>query len=334
MKRTGNLIEKIADKENLYLAFYKAIKGKRQKQEVLEYQKNLDENISQLQKQILSGNVEVGNYHYFKIYDPKERTICAATFPERVLHHALMNICHPYFERQLIFDTYATRLDKGIYRALDKAKKAMKKYRYVAKFDFKKFFDSVSHDVLKQQLKTVFKDKQLLSIFEKIIDSYHSDKNNKGIPIGNLTSQYFANFYLSRFDHFAKETLKIPVYIRYMDDILVFENDVNTMKNIVKEFIAKAEEFSMIFKQHQIKPSHCGVTFLGYKLFPHKILLSKTGRKRFVKKIITANTKLHDMTISEKEYQRTAVPLVAFVKYAYTKRLRKTHVNLTNTDTQ
>ena len=238
MKRAGYLIPEIAAYENLYLAFYKAAKTKRTLSEVVDFEATLDVNLRQLQKQILSANLEVGNYHYFKIYDPKERIICAAAFPERVLHHAIMNICHPYFERQLIYSTYATRIGKGTYAALDKAKVYVKKYDFYAKLDVRKYFDNISHQVLIELLNRILKDKTLLKIFENILSSY-STVEGCGIPIGNLTSQYFANYYLSPADHFAKEILKIPGYVRYMDDILLFEND----KTLLKEKLNLFENF-------------------------------------------------------------------------------------------
>ncbi len=137
MKRIGNLINDIADFENLQLAFYKSQKGKWHNKEVLDYCKNLDTNLLLLQQQILSANVVVGNYHFFKIYDPKEREICAASFPERVLHHAIMNICHQHIENKLIYDTYATRLKKGTYTAIERARFFTKKNSYYLKFDIK-----------------------------------------------------------------------------------------------------------------------------------------------------------------------------------------------------
>ena len=175
MKRACHLMERICELDNLYFAYYKANKGKTFDAGAIDFRKNLSENITKLQHQLLSGNVSVGNYHYFTICDPKIRQICAADFSERVLHHALMNVCHPYFEKQLIFDTYATRINKGTYAALERARKAMKKYRYVVKMDVRKYFDSITHDVLMRKLKHIFKDKQLLDIFEQIINSYHTN---------------------------------------------------------------------------------------------------------------------------------------------------------------
>ena len=130
MKRANNLIEPIADPDNLRLAFWKASKGKRHTAEVLTYQANLEDNLLELRAQILRGSVEVGNYRYFKIFEPKERQICASAFREQVLHHALMNICHAYFERDLIFDSYASRKGKGVHAAIKRAELYSYQHRF------------------------------------------------------------------------------------------------------------------------------------------------------------------------------------------------------------
>jgi RNA-directed DNA polymerase len=171
MKQRGYVIEAVADMNNLYLAFWKAKRGKEGKLDVQLFQKNLRENLKQLQQEIVSTEVNIGDYHFFKIYDPKERQICAAPFGQRVLHHALMNICHEDFERYQIFDSYASRKGKGTYAALDRAKYFTKKYQWYLKLDVRKFFFSISHDVLKEELKRLYRDEKLLIIFDKIIDS-------------------------------------------------------------------------------------------------------------------------------------------------------------------
>ncbi len=323
MKRVGFLTEKIADKDNLLLAFYKAKRGKQYKKEVISFGNNLDYNISKLHDEIIKGEVSVGKYHCFTITDPKKRNIYAASFDERVLHHAIMNVCHEYFERTMIYDTYATRIDKGVYKALDKAKIAARKYKYVAKLDFRKYFDSISHHILKDKLKRIFKEKKLLNIFSQIIDTY-SVKEGKGIPIGNLTSQYFANYYLSSLDHYVKEDLKIPDYIRYMDDMLLFDNDMVRLKNnvnIIKEY--STEKLELTLKSPVIKQTKDMVSFLGYKIGCNLVLLNSRSRNRFRKKILKYNKLLSKDIWSEKEYQSHILPLVAFVKYAYSREMRR-----------
>lgn len=322
MKRIGILMERIADYDNLCLAFYKAAKGKQYKYEVLTYREHLSENLHSLQKQIIENNVSVGKYHYFKIFDPKERTICAAAFDERVLHHAIINVCHEYFESFLIYDTYATRINKGIYKALEKAGSEMKNYEYVAKLDFRKYFDSISHDVLMRKLSQKFKDKTLLSIFYKIIDSYHV-KPGFGLPIGNLTSQYFANFYLSELDHFIKRNLKVKVYVRYMDDMLLLSNSKSELKLQLDEIDKMAKACSLTLKPVILIKTVLGVPFLGYKLYPHKILLNRASKLRFKQKLFLYQKLLNRKNFTQSEYQQHIVPLISFAQHAYSKQLRK-----------
>lgn len=322
MKRIGFLVEKIADKDNLLLAFYKAKRGKQFKKEVISFGNDLDSNINKLHDEIIKGRVSVGKYHCFTITDPKKRNIYAASFDERVLHHAIMNVCHQYFERNLISDTYATRIDKGVYKALDKAIVASKRYKYVAKLDYRKYFDTISHNVLKEKLTKIFKDKRLHDIFSQIIDTY-SVNEGEGIPIGNLTSQYFANYYLSSLDHYIKEELKVPIYIRYMDDMLLFDNDREKIRknvDLVKEY--SNERLKLSLKTPIIKQTDKTISFLGYKIGCNIVLLNSRSRNRFYKKILKYDKFLSNGIWSDKEYQLHILPLIAFVKYAYTKKMR------------
>lgn len=322
MKRVGCLMESIADLDNLYLAFYKAGRGKKSKPEVISYNKHLDDNLQTLRYQLLTSKVEVGHYRYFSIFDPKKRLICAASFSERVMHHAVMNVCHPFFERNLICDTYATRIGKGTYQALDKAMKALSRYKYVAKLDVRKYFDSISHEVLKAKLRRIFKDRQLLSLFDSIIDSY-STTEGRGVPIGNLTSQYFANFYLSELDHLAKETLQVPVYLRYMDDILLFGNDKAVLKQQIEALGRCVEELKIMFKPPIIVTVEAGVTFLGYSIRRHRMTLDARSRNRLSKKLVLYSAAYNNGEWTETEYGAHLLPLLAFASKAYSKRTRR-----------
>jgi len=323
MKRKGNLIQEIASFDNLLLAYYKAKKGKEQKPEIIEYAKNINENLKLLKSQIETGDISVGNYHYFTIYDPKERLICAASFSERVLHHAIMNVCHCYFEKYLIFDTYATRLNKGTYKALDRAKIFQKRFQWFLKFDIRKYFDSIRHNILKEMLNNKFKDEKLLFIFQKILNSYHTEQH-KGLPIGNLTSQYFANHYLGKLDHFVKHVLKIKGYVRYMDDFVVWHNDKKEILNAkkqIKEFIIN--ELDLQIKTCAMNRSSQGLTFLGYRVFPDKIVLAKRSKSRYAKKMAEYTKLLKCGIWSQDEFAHHVSALTAFTEYAYSKSFRK-----------
>ena len=321
MKRKGFFIDDVASLDNLYLAYYKAKRGKTYKREVISFSEKLDSNLKVLQKHLLTGNVEVGNYNYFKIYDPKERVICAASFPERVLHHAIMNVCHRYFDSTLIYDTYATRIGKGTYKAIERAMYGAKLYKYVLKLDVRKYFDSISHDVLKSKLRTLFKDPLLLIVFNKIIDSY-SVNEGFGLPIGNLTSQYFANYYLSYIDHYMKEVQKVPLYVRYMDDILIFGDDKSSINRAYSCISLLMNEHYLQLKQPIAIKTYNGIPFLGYRIYPNKVLLSARSKKRFINKYIKYVNLLNNDAMSENDFVRHILPLFAFVQKAYTKKLR------------
>lgn len=322
MKRVGRLIGQIADLDNLYLAFSKACKGKQRKQEVLSFREHFDENIASLRNEILSGNVQVGNYHYFTIHDPKERVICAAPFRERVLHHALMNVCHPYFDRSLIDSTHATRPGKGVYTAINQAVAAATHYNYLLKLDFRKYYDSIDHAVLKQMLEKKFKDSYLLRIFGQIIDSYHAD-TGCGLPIGNLTSQYFANLYLSALDHYAKEKVRTPIYIRYMDDILIAGNDKHELMAWKREIEKYASErLHLTLKPPVCNSSSTGVVFLGYRILPRRILLSGRSKKRFRTKLVKYQLMLGKGIWNEQQYAEHIMPLLSYTQHAESRTFR------------
>lgn len=322
MKRTGNLTERIADVDNLLLAFHKAIRGKRRNSEAQHFQDHLEDNVAAMREEILSGEVSVGKYEYFFIEDPKLRLICAASFRERVLHHAIMNVCHPIFERNLIETTYATRPEKGIYKAIDRAKAAMKKYPYVAKFDFRKYFDSISHEILKGKLARLFKDKTLLRIMDAIIESF-SKMDGIGIPIGNLTSQYFANYYLSGMDHWVKEVLRVPEYLRYMDDFLIFSDSRIQLENYIEQIKRYAEKrLQLTLKPVVVALAVEGIDFLGYRIYGHKIRLMQRSKQRFVRKSKVYGELLERKEWTEKDYYEHMTPLLSYAMKGYSKGLR------------
>lgn len=322
MKRVGNLMPQISSVENLMLAYHKASRGKRHKPSVVSYSRNLYENILLLRERIIGETVSVGEYHYFNIADPKPRLICAASFSERVLHHAIINVCKPYFERHLIYDTYATRDNKGAYAALERAQQAIKRYDYVAKLDVRKYFDSISHKILKDRLERLFKDGALLRLLYRIIDSYSSFEG-RGLPIGNLTSQYFANYYLSFCDHYIKESLRVPFYVRYMDDMLIFgetKEQTRAYVDSVTKYLAM--EYLLDLKCPQILRCSSGVSFLGYKLKKECLMLNARSKVRLKCKMYRYDkcykAGIWDETIC---YNRI-VPLLAFARKAKTHNLR------------
>jgi len=188
MKRVGNLYARIADPDNLRLAFWKASRGKRHKPDAARFRENLGAELGALRRDLLAGAVSVGDYHYFTIRDPKERTICAAPFRERVLHHAVLNLCEPVFEAYQIHASYACRPGKGVHAAVARARGHARAHPWHLKLDVRQYFASIDHGVLLGLLARRFKDHRLLDLFAHIIASYTAAPG-KGVPIGNLTSQ-------------------------------------------------------------------------------------------------------------------------------------------------
>jgi RNA-directed DNA polymerase len=322
-KRAANLLSDIADPDNLRLAFWKAQKGKLYSREVVAYRKDLETNLSILRAQILRGCVQVGDYNYFKIYEPKERQICASAFREQVLHHALLNICHEYFERLQIADSYASRKDKGTYAAIAKAKIYTRRYAWFLKLDVRKFFERIEHTVLKKQLNGIIKDPSVIGLFDAIIDSYEVQPN-RGVPIGNLTSQYFANHYLCGLDHFIKEELAMKGYVRYMDDMILWHDDKEVLKKAYRIIIDYVKmELHCDLKPESLNYSSVGLSFLGYKIFPYIVKLTQRSKQRFIKKMRILDDNYQSGAWNEAICQRRVLPLLAFVKHANTEGFRR-----------
>lgn len=323
MKRYGNLVQMIADIDNLRLACNKASVGKKLNNDVVAFYSNLDQNLEQIACELASGNMKTIIYRYFKIYEPKERLICATPFSDRIKHHAIMQICHPIFEKRQIEDSYASRPGKGLHKALNRAKHYSKNYQWFLKLDIRKYFDSIDHIILKSQLLNLFKDRKLLNLCEQIISSYQT-KPGKGLPIGNLTSQYFANHYLAQADHFAKHKLKLKAYIRYMDDIIIWANDKNSlMANGLnfEEFINS--KLLLQLKQFCINKMVCGLPCLGYVIFPNKIRLNAKSKIRFYEKLSKSYHSFDKSQITQQEFKQKLSSLFNFVNHADSFNLRK-----------
>jgi len=212
MRRAANLFDQISEPENILLAFYKASRGKKSHAMVRLFARDLDQRVKSISNAIRNDSFPLGRFHQFLIRDPKERVITAPCFDERVLHHAIMNICEPILDCWLIDDTFACRVGKGRESAVERARYFAHKHSWYLKLDVRKYFDSVQHESLITLLEKRFKDRRLLPLLERIIRSYRGNIG-LGIPIGSLTSQHFANFYLGWLDRFVKETLRVKGYV-------------------------------------------------------------------------------------------------------------------------
>ncbi len=328
MRRKGNLYQHISTYENLCLAYRKAARGKQDRQEVIGFRNNFTVNIRKLQDEIIRHQPDIGHYYFFMVHDPKPRSICAASFPERVLHHAIMNICEPVLESYSIFDSYACRKNKGNRKALIRAQHFSRKYSWYLKLDIRKYFDSIDHGCMLELLGRRFKDRQLLELFEKLLATYQA-VSGKGLPIGNLISQHLANFYMGVFDHWVKEQRLVKGYLRYMDDFLLFGREKRFLQNELQAVAVFLKTKLKLDLKDPIQLNRCGhgIPYLGYRVFPHTIALSSSSRKRFVDKFIVYQQNMLQGKWTEAELARHMEPLVEFTRFASADSFRRKIIN-------
>lgn len=303
MKRAKSLFNQIVAYENIRLAWLKARKGKTSKPVVQNFSKNVNSNLEKVQKNLKSKPPVLSSYTQFTIFDPKERTISVVPFVDRVMHHAIMNVLEPIFERQFIFHTYACRKKKGSHKAVEYAFKKAGHCKYFLKLDVRKYFDNIDHKVLKKMLCKIIKDKECLELLNALIDSYGCLGEGKGLPIGNLTSQFFANFYLSALDHYVLENLSPKGYVRYMDDFLLFDDSkIGLKKNLTQIELFCKNNLSLELKPFVIGNCKSGVSFLGYLIKSNKVALTQKSKKRKLTKLKRLNHELNEDWICDKEY--------------------------------
>lgn len=286
MKRIGNIYSQICSFENLMLADVKARKGKGYQKAIMVHDMNREENIAYLREMLLTRTYKTSEYTIFKIYEPKEREVYRLPyFPDRITHHAILNILEPVFTSMFTTDTYSCIKKKGIHGAVRGVKKALKDEvatQYCLKLDIRKFYPTVDHVILKQLLRHKFKDNDLLWLLDEIIDSAY------GLPIGNYLSQYFANFYLTYFDHWLKETKQVKYYFRYADDIVILGPDKAYLHELLSEINRYLNtELKLIVKDnYQVFPVAArGIDFVGYKFYHTHVLLRKTIKKACARKL-------------------------------------------------
>ena len=316
VKRVGRLMTRIASLENLHESFLRAVRAKSGKQAVVQMRHDLDANLLRIRSELLGGTFRFGQYNFFEVTDQKRRLICAASFRERIVFQAMMRICHPVFDDFQCDCSFASRKDRGTYAALERAQRLAGRYQWFAKLDVRKYFYTISHDVMMQQLCRLFKDSLLLDYYQRIIKSYEV-MPGRGLPIGNLTSQYFANHYLAVADHWAKEQLLVDDLDRYMDDTLFFSNDHDRLMHQVWGYNDNvSRELRLTLHEPIVNRTKFGIPFLGYVVYRDGLRLSRRSCLRYRRKMCELADGVNSGTISEKEYARRAQCLVAFVDKA------------------
>ena len=313
MKRYNNLFDKIVSLDNLYEADKRARRQKSHRPEVMLFDKNKDNLLLDLQRKLINGEYETSEYYVFKIYEPKEREIFKLPYyPDRIVHHAIMNIMEPIWVSAFVKGTYSCIRKRGIHKALKDVKFALKdevNTQYCLKLDIRKFYPSIDHDILKIIVRKKIKDKRLLNLLDEIIESA------QGVPIGNYLSQFFANLYLTYLDHWIKEQKKVRYYFRYSDDIVILGRDKQELRNLlydIQNYLNNKLKLSFNDNWQIFKVDSRGIDFVGYRVFHTHTLLRKRIKKKFCKKINKLNKK---QNLDKDTYKQKICSYIGWIKY-------------------
>ncbi|MDO8803792.1 MAG: reverse transcriptase/maturase family protein [Elusimicrobiota bacterium] len=282
MKTYRRLFDGITAFPNLLLAARLAQRGKRFRGEVARFNFGLERNLLKLREELISGEWTPGEYHRFTVFEPKERPIVAAPYRDRVVHHALCNVIEPLFERGFMEESYACREGKGTHAALDRAQHFLRLHKFVLRCDVRKFFFSINHETLYSLVSKKIACGRTLALIRKIIGL-----SGAGVPIGNLTSQLFANIYLNELDRFVKQGLGRRGYLRYMDDFLVFgdcKRELAGIKDSIAGFLRDKLQLELKANKSFVLPAWSGLGFLGFRLFPCYRRLDGANVAKFVRR--------------------------------------------------
>jgi len=342
LKSYKHLFERVCSFENLYIAYLRAGKGKRFKPDVDKFSYNLEHELIQLEKELLDRSYEPGEYHQFLIHEPKERLISAAPFRDRVVHHAIHQVIEPIFDRRFIYDSYACRLGKGTHKAVRRFREFIRHNSYVLKCDIQKYFPSIDHEILLGLIRKRINDEKLMDLIAKIIsnrppdplsdepqwfpgdDLFSSLDRPRGIPIGNLTSQFFANIYLHELDAFVKHVLREKYYIRYVDDFVILGNDkrhLHKVKEQINDFL-QGLRLRLHPKKSNVFPVRVGTDFLGYRIYPTHSRVRKENVKRFIARAKCLQSDYYYGKIGIDKVRSSIHSWLGHVKHADSYRLR------------
>lgn len=321
MKTAKHILGAICTIKNAIKAYQKARKCKRYRPEVLKFEQNREENLARAIAAIRDGTYTPGRYFVFKVYEPKERLIMALPFFDRVVQHMIVNIIEPIFEKRFIFHSYACRKDRGAHEAskalaarLYELQIKQGKKIYAIKGDIHHYFQSIDHEILKKEIRRYISDKAVLKILDKIIDHNGIYPNGVGIPVGNLTSQLFANVYLNILDQYIKHELHASDYFRYMDDFIILSESPEELREMLK----KIDKFVCVRLHLTLNPktgivaAKNGVDFVGYRHFPSFKIVRK-GATRRIKKLIRA---FETGEVDEELFDRSIESRLAHIEHA------------------
>ncbi len=282
MKRIQISLEQIAAHNNLILALHKAARSKRHRDQVSRFLQQAEQNLNRMADDILHAGMPYGVFRSFIIHDPKRRTIHAACFEDRIFHHALMNLAGPVLERAMLSSSFACRPSLGVHRAADTTQQHIRRYRWYGKIDISSYFSCIDHNILLSTLLRRFKGKDFEAQLQRLLACHHTQPG-KGLPIGSLTSQYFANYYLDDLDRLLNKLPEVLAHVRYMDDIVWWCDDKQQVKQVlqqVQDWLHQQRQLR-IKSTWQIQRSEQGIRFCGYRILPGVIRMSIRRKRRY-----------------------------------------------------
>ncbi len=341
MKRHGQLFPQIVAFENLVNAAKQAQRGKRFRENVLRFNDKLESELVRIEHELLTNTFCPGTYRTFEIYEPKHRLISAAPYRDRVVHHALYNVIAPIFERIFIRDSYANRVGFGTHRALRRFTGYLRSSRYVLQCDIRKYFPSIDHAILKTIIRRKIKCPETLWLIDAILDGSNPQEpvvtyfpgddlltpfqRRRGLPIGNLTSQFFANVYLNGLDHYVKETLRLEKYVRYVDDFALFDDDyarLTDARQRIETFLATFRLTIHPVKSQLFAMRH-GANFLGFRVLPDRLRVRTENLRRARRRLCRMQQAYAVRQIHRDDVTHSLRSWIAHLEHGDTWRLRE-----------
>lgn len=345
MKTYRNLYATLCSYENLELAFKKARKRKTLKEDVIKFEIDLENNLKTLKNELENFTYRPIPLTIFTVRDPKTRRISASNFRDRVVHHAICNIIAPIFEKDFIFDSFANRRGKGTHPAIKRFEKFLKQVSYngkilrppreseenviigyVLKADIRHYFDTINHEILLGIVQRKINDLNVIWLIKMILVNHKTSIPGKGMPLGNLTSQFFANVYLHELDLFAKHKLRAKYYVRYVDDFVILQNNEKILyewKNEIDKFLREKLDIELHPEKSRIISLRKGTTLLGFRIFPYHRILKKNNAQRIWKRLKKLKFKYDTGKITRKEVIMILEGWLAYAKFANTYKFRK-----------
>ncbi|KKR70964.1 MAG: Retron-type reverse transcriptase [Candidatus Woesebacteria bacterium GW2011_GWA2_40_7b] len=333
MKIYTNVFEKIVSPENLFNSWTNFKHDKRKRPDVQEFEISLEQNIFELHRELKAGIYRHGLYKPFYIHDPKQRLIHKATVRDRVVHHAIYSVLNLIFEPTFIANSFSCRIGKGTHKGVEALKKILRKASrnntgncFALKCDIKKFFDSIDHPILLDVLAKRIKDERAMSLLTEIVGSFSS-----GLPIGNLTSQLFANIYLSGFDQFMKQELRVKYYVRYTDDFVVVSRDRDYLEHLLKpvsKFLNDKLRLSLHPQKVLLRKYGQGIDFLGYVVLPNHIVLRTKTKRRIFRKLQKHLADYKEGTLSEEILNQSTASYLGVLSHSNSFKLSNRLNNL------